>query len=133
MEAPVRNAAEIADAIDAFAREPNGGLIVHPHPVIAAGQGRLIIKLAAQRALPAMYPYVGYVERGGLICYGIDWIERWRSMAGYVDLILRGARPADLPVQSATKIQLAINLPTAKALGLAVPARLLARADRVFE
>jgi putative ABC transport system substrate-binding protein len=130
MAAPVRNSAEIASAIAAFAREPNGGLIMHPHPVIGDD---LIIRLAARHGLPAMYPYVGFVESGGLICYGIDWMERWRSMAGYVDLILRGTRPADLPVQSAAKIELAINLRTAKALELTVPPRLLARADRVIE
>jgi putative ABC transport system substrate-binding protein len=80
-----------------------------------------------------MYPYRSFVEAGGLICYGIDRVEGWRSAAGYVDLILRGAQPADLPVQSATKIEFVINLRTAKALGLAVPARLLAGADEIIQ
>ena len=130
--APVRDAAEMADAIDAFAREPDGAIIVHPDPVMGAHTG-LLIALAARHGLPAIYPYRGFVLAGGLMCYGLDWIERWRSMAGYVDLILRGAQPADLPVQSATKIEFVINLRTAKALGLAVPARLLAGADDIIQ
>jgi putative ABC transport system substrate-binding protein len=93
----------------------------------------LLIALAARHGLPAIYPYRGFVKAGGLMCYGLDWIERWRSMAGYVDLILRGARPAELPVQSATKLELVINLRTARALGLTVPPRLLAGADEVIE
>ena len=130
--APVRNAADITAAIDAFAREPNGGLIVNPHPVTGA-HGDVIIALAARHGLPAMYPYRAFVEAGGLISYGTDPVEHRRRAAGYVDLILRGARPADLPVQSPTKIELAINLRTAKALGLAVPPRLLAGADAVVQ
>jgi putative ABC transport system substrate-binding protein len=129
---PVRDAAGITDVITAFAREPNGALIVHPGPLTGIHR-RLIIALAAKHGLPAIYPYRGFIDQGGLVCYGIDLLELWRSSAGYVDLILRGARPADLPVQSATKIELIINLRTAKALGLAVPPRLLARADEVIQ
>jgi putative ABC transport system substrate-binding protein len=130
--APVRNATEIKTAIDAFATGPNGGLVVHVHPVTGVNSA-LIVTLAAKHALPAVYPSRGFIERGGLICYGINGAERWRSAATYVDLILRGARPADLPIQSATKIELVINLRTAKALGLTVPPRLIAGADEVIE
>jgi putative ABC transport system substrate-binding protein len=132
LAAPALNASDVTDAIERFAQEANGGLILHPY-ARSRGDGVLMIALAARYGLPAIYPYGGFVRRGGLMSYGINWIERYRSAAGYVDLILRGARPADLPVQSATKIELVINLRTAKALGLAVPARLLARADEVIQ
>ena len=132
MAAPVRNAADITGAIESFAQVANGGLILHSHAVIGAHRD-LIIALAAKHALPAMYPHRHFVEHGGLISYGINLVERWRSVAGYVDLILRGARPADLPVQSATRIELVINLKTARALGLTVPPRLLAGADEVIQ
>src|SRR5262245_60274991 len=85
---PVRSRAELKPAIEAFAREPNGGLIVHTHPLIGGLGARQIIDLATEHALPAMYPYVAFVRQGGLICYGIDWIESFRNVAGYVDLIL---------------------------------------------
>jgi putative ABC transport system substrate-binding protein len=128
---PTPDAAGIADVIEAFAREPNGGLIVHPNPF--TGEHRdLIVALAAKYGLPAMYPFRGFVEHGGLISYGIDLADRWRSVAGYVDLILRGTPPGDLPVQSPTRIELVINLTTAKALGLTVPPRLIAGADEVI-
>jgi putative ABC transport system substrate-binding protein len=130
--APMRNAADITEAIEAFVREPNGGLIVHTHAVIGAHRD-VILALAAKHGLPAIYPHRHFVEHGGLICYGIDLVERWRGAAGYVDLILRGARAADLPVQSAAKIEMVINLRTAKALGLVVPPRLLARADGIIQ
>jgi ABC-type uncharacterized transport system substrate-binding protein len=128
----VRNADEIERAIAAFAREPNGGLIV----VAGAGTAihrELIIRLAGRYQLPAVYPYRYYVSGGGLICYGPDNITQYRRAAGYVDRILKGEKPADLPVQAPTKYELVINLKTAKALGLEVPPTLLARADEVIE
>jgi putative ABC transport system substrate-binding protein len=132
LEAPVRNAADITAAIESFARTPNGGLIVHPTP-IAVAHRELLIALAARHGLPAMYPNRRSVETGGLISYGINLVERWRSAAGYVDLILRGARAADLPVQSTSRLELAINVKSAQALGLTVPPHLLAGADEVIE
>jgi putative tryptophan/tyrosine transport system substrate-binding protein len=129
---PIRNAAEINSAVESLARERNGGLIVHPHPVTAMNRHALV-ELAARHALPAIYPFRGFVNSGGLVYYGIDVVQRWRSTAGYIDLILRGARPADLPVQSTSKMELVINLRTAKALGLKVPPRLIAGADEVIE
>jgi putative ABC transport system substrate-binding protein len=132
-QARVHNAAEITEAIETFGREPNGALIVHPDPVTTGAHPELLIALAAKHRLPAIYPYRGAVQVGGLMSYGFNWNERWRSAAGYVDLILRGARPADLPVQNATKIELVINLKTAKALGLKVPPRLIAGADEVIQ
>jgi putative ABC transport system substrate-binding protein len=124
--------AEIERAITAFARIPNGGLIA------VAGSGtaihrRLIIKLAAEFRLPAVYPYRYYANEGGLISYGPDNIDLYRRAASYVDRILRGEKPADLPVQTPTKYELVINLKTAKALGIEVPPMLLARADEVIE
>jgi putative ABC transport system substrate-binding protein len=132
LAAPVWNASDVTEAIERFAQEADGGLILHPY-ARSRGDGVLMIALAARYGLPAIYPYGNFVRGGGLMSYGINWNERFRSAAGYVDLILRGARPADLPVQSATKIELVINLKTAKALGLTVPPRLLARADVVIE
>jgi putative ABC transport system substrate-binding protein len=93
----------------------------------------LIIKLTAQHHLPAIYPYRFYVSAGGLVSYGYDQIDQFRRAAGYVDRILKGEKPADLPVQAPTKYELAINLKTAKALGLMVPPNLLATADEVVE
>ena len=93
----------------------------------------LIIGLAARRRLPAVYPFRSFVEDGGLICYGPDAVDQLRRAAGYVDRILRGEKPADLPVQNPTKYELVINLKTARTLGLDVPPTLLARADEVIE
>ena len=128
----VRDAGEIERAVAAFARSPNGGLIV---PASAAAQLHLdlIITLAARHKLPAVYADRIYVTGGGLISYGPDRIDQYRRAAGYVDRILKGEKPADLPVQAPTKYELVINLKTAKALGLESPPTLLARADEVIE
>ena len=128
----VRDAGEIERAVAAFARSPNGGLIV---PASAAAQLHrdLIITLAARHKLPAVYADRIYVPGGGLISYGPDRIDQYRRAAGYVDRILKGEKPADLPVQAPTKYELVINLKTAKSLGLDVPPSLLARADEVIE
>jgi ABC-type uncharacterized transport system substrate-binding protein len=132
------NAVNMADAADierglaAFARTSNGGLIVTANPV-ATIHRELIIALAARHQLPAVYYQRLFVAAGGLISYGTDYVDQYRSAAGYVDRILKGEKPADLPVQAPTKFELVINLKTAKALGLDVPPTLLARADEVIE
>jgi putative ABC transport system substrate-binding protein len=131
--APVRDAAEIEHAINAFAREPNGGLIVLPNPVTVGAPGKAIISLAARHRLPAVYPFRSLVMNGGLISYGVDDNDQYRRTASYVDRILRGASPAELPVQAPTKFGLAVNLKTAKAIGLEIPATILGRADEVIE
>ncbi len=128
----VRDAAEIERAIAAFSHYPNGGLLVTGSPLIAV-QRDLIIMLAARHKLPAVYANRFFVNDGGLLCYGPDLVDQHRRAAGYVDRILKGEKPADLPVQTPTKYELAINLKTAKALGLEVPPTLLARADEVIE
>jgi putative ABC transport system substrate-binding protein len=128
----VRDAPEIERDIAAFARRPNGGLVV-TGSALAAGHRHLIAKLAAQHKLPAVYVQRLYVEAGGLISYGPDFYDQFRRTAAYVDRILRGEKPADLPVQAPTKYELVINLKTARALGLEVPATVLARADEVIE
>jgi len=128
----VRDAGEIERAVTAFARDPNGGLIVLAAPSSIV-QRELIITLAARHRLPAVYSLRFFVTSGGLICYGPDSIEPYRRAAGYVDRILRGEKPSDLPVQTPTKYELVINLKTAKALGLTVPDSLLARVDEVIE
>ena len=127
-----RDAAEIERAVTAFARSGNGGLIVTASPV-AARHRDLIAALAARHRLPAVYGARHYVTAGGLISYGPDTIDQYRRAAGYVDRILKGEKPADLPVQAPTKYELVINLKTAKALGLEMPPTLLARADEVIE
>ncbi len=127
-----RDAPEIERAVTAFARSGNGGLIVTASPV-ANRHRDLIIALAARHQLPAVYPWRYFVTDGGLISYGPDSIDQYRQAAGYVDRILKGEKPADLPVQAPTRYELAINLKTAKALGLDVPPTLLARADEVIE
>jgi putative ABC transport system substrate-binding protein len=124
--------AEVARTVAAFAREPNGGLIV----VVSAWatvHRELIIALAARHRLPAIYPYRYFVTGGGLVSYGTDLVDQYRRAAGYVDRILKGEKPADLPVQNPTRYELAINLKTAKALGLDVPLHMQQRADEVIE
>jgi len=128
----VRNAGEIESAVSAFAREPNGGLIVLASP-LSIVQRKLIITLAARHRLPAVYGLRFFVIDGGLISYGPDSVEPYRRAASYVDRILKGEKPADLPVQRVTGVELVINMKTAKRLGLTVPLTLLGRADEVIE
>ena len=128
----VRDVPEIERALAAFARSSNGSLIVTPSGFASVNRD-LIITLAARHRLPAVYFGRYFVNSGGLISYGNDIIDQYRRAAGYVDRILRGEKPADLPVQAPTKYELVINLKTAKALGLTVPDTLLARADEVIE
>jgi putative tryptophan/tyrosine transport system substrate-binding protein len=128
----LRNAAEIESAVTAFARSSNGGLIITASG-LATVHRDLIVKLAAQHRLPAIYFDRLFVAAGGLISYGPDNNDQFRRAAGYVDRILKGEKPADLPVQAPTKYELVINLKTARALGLEVPPTLLARADEVIE
>jgi putative ABC transport system substrate-binding protein len=127
-----RDAPEIERAVTAFTRSGNGGLIVTSSPV-AARHRDLIATLAARHRLPAIYGARHYVAAGGLVSYGPDLIDQYRRAAGYVDRVLKGERPADLPVQAPSKYELVINLKTAKALGLELPTTLLARADEVIE
>jgi ABC-type uncharacterized transport system substrate-binding protein len=128
----VRDAAEIERAIAAFARSPNSGLIV-TSSALTVRHRELIIALAARHKLPAVYYRRYFVATGGLISYGYDIVDQFRRAAGYVDRILKGAKPADLPVQAPTKYEMVINLKTANKLGLEVPTALLARADEVIE
>jgi putative ABC transport system substrate-binding protein len=128
----VRDASEIERGIAAFAREPNGGLIVTASSMTTVHR-ELITMLAARLRLPTVYPFRYFVTSGGLISYGPDTTDPYRRAAGYVDRILKGEKAADLPVQAPTKYELAINLKTAKALGLTVPPSVLARADEVIE
>ncbi len=130
--APVHDRSELESAFAAQAREPNGSLIVLPDSFLNA-HSLEITSLAARYRLPAVYPYRLYIKVGGLLSYGNDVFDNYRRAAGYVDRILKGEKPADLPVQAPTKFELVINLRTAKALGLDVPATLLARADEVIE
>jgi len=126
-----RDAGDIERGIDAFARSGNGGLIVTSGGV--AFRRNLILGLASQHKLPAVYPFRFYAVDGGLISYGPDNYEMFRRAAGYVDRILKGEKPGDLPVQAPTKYELVINLKTAKALGITVPPALLAQANEVIE
>jgi len=128
----VRDASEMERAVGAFARSGNGGLIVTPSPLAYAHRD-LILALATRHKLPAVYFARTFVLAGGLACYGPDPIDQYQRAAAYVDRILKGEKPADLPVQAPTKYELVINLKTAKALGLDVPPTLLARADEVIE
>jgi putative ABC transport system substrate-binding protein len=129
---PVDNAADIERAIETFAREPNGGLVLPPDTSTVVHRN-LIIALAARHRLPAVYAIRVFVAAGGLMCYGTDFVDLYRQAASYVDRILRGAKPADLPVQTPTKFETVVNRKTAKALGLTVPPGLLIAADEVIE
>ena len=128
----VRDAGEIERAVAAFASGLNGGLIVTASP-LAGVHRNLIATLAARHKLPAVYPARFYATAGGLISYGPDYLDQFRRAAGYVDRILKGEKPGDLPVQAPTKYELVINLKTAKELGLTIPSAVLARADAVIE
>ena len=128
----VENAAEIERAIETFASAPNGGLVLPPDSS-STRQRELIVSLAARHRLPAVYNNRLFVAAGGLMSYGIDRIDDYRQVASYFDRILRGAKPADLPVRAPTKYQTSVNLKTAKALGLTVPSGLLVAADEVIE
>jgi putative ABC transport system substrate-binding protein len=128
----VENAAEIERAIESFAGVLNGGLVLPPD-VSNIVHRDLIIALAARHSLPAVYPYRFYVAAGGLMSYGVDFADMCRQAASYVDRILRGDKPADLPVQAATKFETVVNLKTASAMGLTVPPGLLVAADEVLE
>ena len=128
----MRDAGEIERGLTGMARGSNGGLIV-TGSAPAAVHRDLIITLAAQQQLPAIYPFRYFVVQGGLVSYGADPVDQFRRAAGYVDRILRGEKPADMPVQAPTKYETVINLKTAKALGLTIPPSVLARADEVIE
>jgi putative tryptophan/tyrosine transport system substrate-binding protein len=123
---------ELERAIAAFARQPNGGLIMTGSTTAASRRDSLVALITRQK-LPAIYPYRYYAASGGLFSYGPDTVDQYRRAAGYVDRILKGEKPADLPVQASTKYELVINLKTAKALGLTVSPSLLATADEVIE
>ena len=127
-----RDPTEMERAITAFAREPNGGLILTGSQGVANHRNR-IIALALQHRLPSVYAFRYYPASGGLASYGPDIIDEHRRAAAYVDRVLKGERPADLPVQAPTKYELVINLKTAKALGITVPQTMLGRADEVIE
>ncbi len=128
----LRDAGEIERSINAFAQGANGGLIVTGSPAATAHRD-LIVALAARHRLPAVYYSAFYCTAGGLICYGSDFLDQFRRAAGYVDRILKGEKPSDLPVQAPTKYELVLNLKTARTLGLDVPSTLLAIADEVIE
>jgi putative tryptophan/tyrosine transport system substrate-binding protein len=128
----MRETGEIQRSIETFARSPNGGLIPSPSGAVVRHRD-LILKLAARHKLPAVYWDRFFVAAGGLISYGPDLIDEFRQAAGYVDRILKGEKPADLPVQQPTRLELVINLKTAKTLGLEIPPTVLARADEVIE
>jgi putative ABC transport system substrate-binding protein len=130
--ASVREVADYDREIEAFARQPNGGLVVLSNVILGNNQGR-VHALAAQYRLPAVYSYPFYTQSGGLISYGADPVAQFHGAAGYIDKILRGEKPGDLPVQLPSRFLLVINLKTAKTLGLSVSPSLLARADKVIE
>src|SRR5262252_2590157 len=128
----VRDAGEIERAVTAFARSSNGGLIVTSN-ALASQHRNLIIALALRFRLPAVYPHRLFVADGGLISYGPNYVDQYRQAAGYVDRILKGERPAEMPVQAPTKYEIVVNLKTAKTLSLTLPPAVLARADEVLE
>jgi len=130
---PIENSAsDVERVIESFARIPDGGLVVLPDSTVQIHRD-LIIALAARYKLPAVYNFRVFVLAGGLMSYGVAWTNELRNAATYIDRILRGANPADLPVQTASRFETALNLKTAKALGLAVPGVLLVAADEVIE
>ena len=129
---PIQDAGTIEKAIEAFAHETNPSLMVLPD-VTTTVHEKLIVKLAAQHRLPAIYPWRHFVTAGGLISYAADLPDLWRRAASYVDRVLKGEKPADLPVQQPTKFELVINLTTAKAVGLTIPASILSLADDLIE
>jgi putative ABC transport system substrate-binding protein len=128
----MRGAADIERIINEFAREPRGGLLTVPAFTASINRG-LIFRLAAHHRLPAVYPFRFYAADGGLASYGPDQVDQYRRAAGYADRILRGAKPADLPVQAPTKFDLVLNLRTARAIGVEIPPAVIARADEVIE
>ena len=128
----MNNAADIERTVSAFATEPNGGLIVAPHAV-TLGYRELIIRMAAQHRLPAVFSDRYFAESGGLLSFGNNTADLFRRSTTYVDRLLKGAKPADLPVQLPTQFELIINLKTAKTLGLDIPLFLQQRADEVIE
>ena len=130
--APIDDTSGLESAMAAQARAPNGGVIALPGPFMANHSAQ-VISLAARNRLPAVYPFRYYAERGGLLSYGNDQADNYRRAAVYVDRILKGAKPSELPVLAPVKFELTINLKTAKALGLEVPSRLLQQADAVIE
>jgi putative ABC transport system substrate-binding protein len=132
ISSPFRKPDDIENAVTKLAHEPNGGLIVLPDASTNANRN-IILQLASKYLLPAAYAFPFFVKGGGLFSYGPNPIDQFQKAAGYVDRILRGATPADLPVQAPTKFELVINLKTTKTLGLTVPASLLASADEVIE
>jgi putative tryptophan/tyrosine transport system substrate-binding protein len=129
---PIENAADIERAIASFARAPDGGLLLTPDSTTLTHRD-LVIALAARHRLPAVYPFRVFVTAGGLMAYGTEQADIFRQAASYVDRILRGDKPADLPVQAPTRFETSVNLGTAKALGLTVPPGLLVAADEVIE
>jgi putative ABC transport system substrate-binding protein len=130
--AGVHDAAEIEAAVNAFGPERGGGMVVMPHPVTASNRD-VIFGLAARHRLPAVYPFRFFAQAGGLVAYGIDQVDHFRRAGSYIDRILKGEPPSELPTQASTRFELAVNLKTAKALGITVPPLLLARADEVIE
>jgi putative ABC transport system substrate-binding protein len=130
--APVRDTSELESVVAAQAREPNSGLIVTPDSFMDVHRAE-VTSLATRFRLPAVYPFRQFSEIGGLLSYGNDQLDNYRRAAGYVDRILRGAKPSELPVQAPVKFELVINLKTAKALGLDVPPLLQQLADEVIE
>jgi putative ABC transport system substrate-binding protein len=129
---PIHNESEMVDAVGAFAREPNGGLIVMPE-IFTTVHAKQIVELANQNRLPAVYAFRFFPTSGGLISYGVDIADQFRRSASYLDRILRGEKPANLPVQAQVRLAMIINLTTAKALGLTLPETLLATADEVIQ
>jgi putative ABC transport system substrate-binding protein len=129
---PIQDSGTIEKSIEAFAREINPGLMVLPDATTTVHE-KLIVKLASQHRLPAIYPWRHYVTAGGLMCYAVDLPVLWRRAASYVDQVLKGEKPANLPIQQPTKFELVINLTAAKAVGLTIPASILSLADDLID